>query len=227
MMNSDDPFSRPAVLPTYQPYLYQSGRFQTYGIRSWTPYSAVPFRPQAGEFLAPPIRPAWDRLFTVEQIVAHGYLAVPYAAPESALLSDKLHASRMGLEDLVSQIRSRISLYQKNVQELTYSQCEANNAVFRQEADQGHPADARQRYSASKRLQDLYQEQREERVGLWKDISRLRLAFPELAQSYLASYRKVSLLDDLSGQELPLPREPNGGFVKDEGDRDASDGEGE
>jgi hypothetical protein len=201
-MYPDELDHAPAVLPKYQPYLYQSGRFQTYGVLSWTPSSRTPFRSEAATyFSSPQLGRPWDRLFTVEQIIAHGYFSVPYALPETGLISDKLHTSRMGLEDLVSQIRGRTALYQKNMEELALAQCEADNAVFRQEADQGHPADARQRYSANKRIQDLYQEQREERVNLWKDVSRLRLAFPELTQSYLASYRKMSLLDDLSEEE--------------------------
>ena len=78
----------------------------SFSIRGRTDFSA----PQSG-------RP-WDRLFTVEQIVAHGYFSVPYAVPETGLISDKLHTSRMGLEDLVSQIRGRTVLYQKNMEEL-------------------------------------------------------------------------------------------------------------
>jgi len=200
-MYPNEPEDVPAATPKYQPYLYQSGRFQNYGVLSWTPSSQTPFRSEAATyFSSPQLGRPWDRLFTVEQIIAHGYFSVPYALPETGLISDKLHTSRMGLEDLVSQIRGRTALYQKNMEELALAQCEADNAVFRQEADQGHPADARQRYSGNKRIQDLYQEQREERVNLWKDVSRLRLAFPELAQLYLASYRKIALLDDLPGE---------------------------
>ena len=70
------------------------------------------------------------------------------------------------------------------------------NAFFRIGAAQGQPGDVRQHYALDKRLQDLYQEQREERTQLWRDLSRLRLAFPETAQSYLAASRKLSLLEN-------------------------------
>ena len=210
-MYPNQSFKESAVLPKYQPYLYQSGRFQNYGNLSWTPSSRTPIRPQAAsyDFSSPQLGRPWDRLPSVEEIIAHGYLSTPYAVPEMALISDKLHTSRLGLDDLIAQVRSRQAIYQKNMDELALAQCEANNAVFRQEADQGHPADARQRYSANKRIQDLYQEQREERINLWRDVSRIRLAFPEIAQLYLASYRKVALLDDLSDSNGDTPGEGN------------------
>ena len=196
-MYSDERTTQPLPVPTYTPYLYQSGRFQTYGMFPWSPASRTPVPSGSALYDFSSSRPerTWDRLFTVEQIVAHGYLAVPYAAPDLGLLSDKLHTSHMGLDDLISQIRSRRALYQLNMEELQLAQCEASNAVFRQEAAQGCPATPRQRYSAEKRTQELYQEQREERIDLWKDLSKLRVAMPEVAQQYLSSYRKVSLLE--------------------------------
>jgi hypothetical protein len=54
-------------------------------------------------------------------------------------------------------------------------------------------------YSLGKRLDKLYSEQREERVNLWRDVSRLRLLLPENAQNYLTAYRKLSILEDSEG----------------------------
>ena len=48
-------------------------------------------------------------------------------------------------------------------------------------------------------MNDLYMEQRAERVSLWRDVSRLRLELPENAQQYLSAYRKVSILEDDKG----------------------------
>ena len=77
--------------------------------------------------------------------------------------------------------------------------CEASNEIFRQEAAQGCPADNRQKYSASKAIQGLYEQMRTERVKLWQDVSILRQTLPEVVQQYLASYRKLSILEDDRG----------------------------
>ncbi len=49
-------------------------------------------------------------------------------------------------------------------------------------------------------MNELYMEQRAERVNLWRYVSRLRLQLPETAQQYLSAYRKVSILGAFSRQ---------------------------
>jgi hypothetical protein len=51
----------------------------------------------------------------------------------------------------------------------------------------------------NKRLDELYSDQRDERVNLWRDVSRLRIQLPENAQQYLSAYRKVAILEDTKG----------------------------
>ena len=58
---------------------------------------------------------------------------------------------------------------------------------------------SREAYSLNKSLRELYEQQRDERVRLWQDISRLKQSLPEQAQQYLAAYRKVSILEDDRG----------------------------
>ena len=135
----------------------------------------------------------------MEQVIAQGYLAVPRSEPETAILSDKRHSAWLGLDDTVRQIRHRYEIYSRNLDEIDLSICEANNAVFRQEADQGAPANERQRYSANKRIQMLYEQQRAERINLWRDVARVRSDLPETVQQYLGAYRKVSMLEDSRG----------------------------
>jgi hypothetical protein len=79
--------------------------------------------------------------------------------------------------------------------------CAAMNSVHDHEAHHG-PADSRIEYSLNKRLDKLYKDQREERVNLWQDISKLRLLLPENAQQYLSAYRKLSILEDSEGDGL-------------------------
>ena len=194
--------NNPAMGGDYAPYFYQSGLFQTV----WSSPAPTANRPGARsesgyDFTSDWIPQAHPKSpQTVEQIIAMGYFAIPGGDPTLAIISDKRHTSWLGLEDVISQIRNRIDLYKGNMEELETSKCEANNAVFRQEAEQGCPANQRQRYSASKMIQGLYEQQRAERVNLWRDVSRVRESLPELAQQYLSSYRKLAILNDLGGE---------------------------
>ena len=195
--------SNPAFGGGYLPYFYKAGLFLAY---------TSPGR--AGHRPSSPAHPSYDfssepdffglsgHPQTVEQIVSRGYLSVPSGEPETALISDRQHTSWLGLDDVIHQIRHRQVLYQDNMDELDQSVCEANNAVFRQEAAQGAPADNRQQYAASKMIQGIYEQKRAERVSLWKDVSKLKLLLPESAQLYLAAYRKMKILDD-SGDGSP------------------------
>ena len=135
---------------------------------------------------------------TVEEIVAHGYFAVPPGTLETALISDKRHTSHLGLDSLIRQIRQRYEIFQRNVYEIEWAKCAAMNAVHVREAERGFVSQTdREFYSLSKNLQALYQQQRDERVSLWQDVSRIKQALPEAAQLYLASYRKTSILEDM------------------------------
>ena len=138
---------------------------------------------------------------TVEQIIASGYLAIPKSDPVKAIISDKKHTSWLGLDDVIGQIRRRYELYEQNMYELDIAKCAAANCLHNHEAYHG-PADSKIAYSVSKRLDGIYRDQRAERVNLWGDISKLRLALPENAQSYLTAYRKLSILEDTSGDHL-------------------------
>ena len=183
---------------SYVPYFYQSGRFLSYG----HPSGRALARPGSASYARYEFssdQPLWQHPQTVEQIIARGYLAVPEGEPETAIISDKRQTAWLGLDDLISQVRHRYQLYQQNIYEMHQAVCEANNAVHRQVADQGAPANERQRYSANKMIQGLYEQQRSERVHLWRDVSRLRLGLPESMQQYLAAWRKLSILEDFEG----------------------------
>ncbi len=200
MMNYTTPI-KPAAAG-YTPYFYQSGLFLRYdqyrGRASQQPslgeraaYEFSSFTPAVASLREPQ---------TVEQIIARGYFAAAQGEPSEAIITDRAETSWMGLDDLIHQIRSRYQIYHQNMYELDLSVCEANNAVFRQEADQGHPADVRQRYSANKMIQKIYEQQRAERVELWRDVARLRVELPEAAQQYLGSYRKLAILSSMPGE---------------------------
>jgi hypothetical protein len=179
----------PASAGQYVPYFYQSGLYLRDGVTArsvgrpavGSTYSTYDFSTDR-----PPLAP-FDRVQTVEEVIQRGYFAVPSGDPVTAIISDKRHTSRFGLDDVIQQIRGRQQIYA------------AHNTVFRQEADQGAPANERQQYAAEKRIQEIYEQKRTERINLWRDASRLRLELPEAAQRYLTAHRKVSALESAWG----------------------------
>ena len=199
-----DPYNPPKIrfpIGDYAPYLHAQGLSDLYRRPSSAAYSRPGPAPYAQYDFASdqPLWRARDGPQTVEQIIAHGYFAVPRSEPEIAIVSDRHSSARLGLDDAIQQIRHRYEIYSQNMYELELSICEANNAVFRQEAAQGCPANDRQQYSANKRIQLVYEQERSERVTLWRDVARVRALLPEAAQQYLSAYRKLSILEDTRG----------------------------
>jgi hypothetical protein len=198
-MNPNQITGKPHFGPEYVPYFYASGRFVAYDLPLARAIPEVRFVPASYDFTSDLVQKrSYFVLQTVEQVIRRGYLAIPRSEPETALISDKKHTARLGLDDVIGQVRNRYELYEQNMYELELSKCEAINCLYRHEAHHG-PTDSKVEYSVSKRMNDLYQEQREERTNLWRDISRLRLQLPENAQQYLSAYRKVSILEDYKG----------------------------
>ena len=202
-MYPNQTIGRPHFGPGYVPYFYAAGRFISYDLpRAHAPLE-VRFVPASSyDFTSDLVqRRRYPVLQTVEQVIRRGYLAIPESEPETALISDRKHAAGLGLDDVIGQIRKRYQVYDKNMYELEWSKCEAINCLYRHEGYHG-PPDSKVEYSVSKRMNDLYQEQRAERVNLWRDVSRIRLQLPENAQQYLSAYRKVSILEDDKGDAV-------------------------
>jgi hypothetical protein len=190
----------PISTGSYVPYFYQGGVFERYGLpavlpgRTGTQEKAIPYRFSSDLSLVRTL----DHDQTVEQIIAHGYFAPPPGDPITAILSDKKTTSWLGLDDIISQVRHRYEVHRQNMYELELAKSAATNSLYAHWAYHGLP-DAKQFYSRHKRIQELYQEQRDERVNLWRDVSRLRLALPETAQAYLSSHRKLTALEGEPG----------------------------
>lgn len=135
---------------------------------------------------------------TVDDVIRSGYLAIPASDPEIAIISDRKHTSSLGLNDIIDQVQNRYKIYQQNLGEIEVSKCSAINSIYAHEAYHG-PADSKVEYSLTKRLDKLYMDEREERVNLWRDVSKLRQQLPETAQEYLSAYRKAAILADKGG----------------------------
>ena len=202
-MNTNNPIKWRNGDTDYIAYFYDPGFAQRYrGIMSSVPVDPNRGLPAKYDFSSDLTgRTKSHRYPTVEQIIANGYLAVPKQDPVKAIISDKKHTSWLGLDNVICQIRNRYELYHRNIYDLDRAKCAAKNSLHYHEAHHG-PADSRIEYSVSKRLDKLYKDQRDERVGLWQDISRLKLLLPENAQLYLAAYRKSYILEDSKGGPL-------------------------
>lgn len=196
-INSPD---MPATTGGYVPYFYEAGLFQVYSATSNRRSSAPYVVTSTGCQLASdtPSPGCIKHGPTVEQIISNGYFAIPQGDPITAIISDKQQTSWLGLDDVISQIRNRREIYDRNLYQIELGKCAAMNSLYAHEAYRGPPTD-KQFYSRHKRLQELYEQQREERTSLWKDISRLRMALPESAQLYLSASRKMSVLQDSTG----------------------------
>ncbi|MDP6058838.1 MAG: hypothetical protein QGH33_08095 [Pirellulaceae bacterium] len=136
-MDSHDNQSGPELQNGYMPYFYASGRFLQDALQHEAGTSYVVPARQPYEFASHQGTLAIEHQ-TVEQIIARGYLAVPHHDPETAILGDKQDSARLGLDDVITQIRGRHEIYERTVEELHESMCEANNGVHRQVAAQGH-----------------------------------------------------------------------------------------
>ena len=193
----------PVFTGEYSPYFYHSGKFLLYDIQSHVGDSKVSGSNYVTyDFTSDLLRKQQYpvRQKTVEDIIRNGYFSVPAAEPEMALISDKENTTKLGLSDIIQQVRSRYKIYETNMYQIELGKCYTLNAVFGLIASRGGVSmDGREVYSLNKNLQDFYQQQRDERVRLWQDISKLRQLLPEQAQSYLSAHRKVSILEEDNG----------------------------
>ncbi len=201
-MNTGNPIKLRNENPNYVAYFYESSKVQSYFGSNKSlfagSYNSIPATYDFSSDLIKGTR--FHRVPTVEQIIANGYLSIPKSDPVEAIISDKKHMSWLGLDDVINQVRKRYQLYQTNMYGLELAKCAAMNSVHDHEAHHG-PPDSRIEYSLNKRLDNLYKDQREERINLWRDISKLRLLLPENAQNYLAAYRKLSILEESKGDK--------------------------
>ncbi len=197
------PISSSFVPPTdagYVPYFYQAGLHQVYPLHPTSgPRDDVnATRPTYTiSTVDRPLRGV-DQPQTVEQVIANGYFSVPGGDAVTAAISDKQHTSRLGLNDIISQVRRRYEIHQENLHRIELSKCAAMNAIYEHEAYQG-PPNSKQTYAKHKAIQDLYEEDRVERTTLWKDVSRLKMQIAESAQLYLSAHRKSAILAEEPG----------------------------
>ena len=181
------------------PYFYQAGKFLLYNISGRDPDSPKSSRSGGYDFTNDlvPKKKGCTSIQTVEDVIERGYFAVPNSEPETALISDKTHTSKLGLGDIIDQIRDRYIIYEKNMYQIEMSKCYAVNSQMAVESARGGVrTSSKEAYGLTKNISELYLQQCQERRNLWADISKLKQNLPEQAQSYLSSYRKLSILQE-------------------------------
>ena len=188
---------------TYVPYFYQSGRFLSYDIPHRAPGSSYFGRTTGYDFTSDIVpNSSQPGGMTVEDIINKGYFPIPKAEPETAIISDKKQTSSLGLGGIINQVRQRYEIYDRNIYQIELGKCYTISSQLAIESSRGGVCmNSKEAYSLNKSLRELYEQERDERVRLWQDISRLKQSLPEQAQQYLASYRKVSILDDGRGDK--------------------------
>lgn len=175
----------------------QAARYHSYDmVRVAAPTSRYQVPTQAPNVPSPGSRHQGTQ--TIAHIVTQGYFSIPNNDPVTAVVSDKKDVTWLGLDDVISQLRQRHEIYERTFYELELAKCAATNALHDWEAERGQPS-GQQLDNLHRTLQGLYLQQREERLHLWRDTSRLRQALPEWAQQYAAAVRKVDLLNDARG----------------------------
>ncbi|MHC4070486.1 MAG: hypothetical protein ACYSWW_11230 [Planctomycetota bacterium] len=203
-MNTPDFSNGPVFDSGYMPYFYQSGKFLSYDIPHRVPKSAY-FSTSTGYDFTSDIVPNTSRPRgpTVEDIINNGYFPIPKSEPETAIISDRKQTSGLGLGGIIGQVRQRYEIYERNIYQIELGKCYTISSQLAVESSRGGVCmSSKEAYSLNKNLQELYQQQRDERVRLWQDISRLKQSLPEQAQQYLSAYRKVSILEDDKGDKL-------------------------
>jgi len=181
-------------------YMYSSNLFPEYHMSGKAAFSELESKSSSNYDFTSDLtdKTTYFKQQSVEDVIRSGYLSVPKTEPEIAVISDKKRTSWLGLDDVIGQVRNRFDVYERNIYELEISKCAALNCLHEHRAYHG-PIDSKVAYSVNKRLDGLYSEQREERVNLWRDISRLKLLLPENAQNYLSAHRKVAILEGDKG----------------------------
>lgn len=131
---------------------------------------------------------------SIDGIVAAGRLAVPGADPILALATDRMLTSFLSLDDAIGQVRRRYDIYARHVDEIEQSRLRMVNAStsWRQPPFWIPEEDDPEVREAVDRLE---QQKREERLSLWRDVSRLRQTIPQSAQEYLGACRRTQIIE--------------------------------
>lgn len=108
------------------------------------------------------------------------------------IFADKRKTSYLALEDIVTQIRRRYQIYDSNIRVLEYSKIKLREHFYQcpQQLGFWQPG---QKEMLTEQMNQLYQKQLDEKVSLWKDVSKLKLMLPQSLNDYLTIKRKSDI----------------------------------
>ena len=135
-----------------------------------------------------------DQQTSVDQVVMNGYMPICHTEPIGGILGDGKTASWMQVDDLICQIRSRYEIYSLHMYGLLREEILTRNAAMNWHRPPGWTP--MEDPDVLRSVQALESQRRQERTGLWRDVSQLRQSLPQLAREYLSAHRRSEILRD-------------------------------
>lgn len=131
----------------------------------------------------------------IEQLLDGVWHSGSSTDPAASMLEDRLSVGSFALGDVLRQIRDRLVIYHRHLDELEQAKMQFRT-VRKQWLDPqdrfGHLPDP----EGVTVLQGIDAQQRAERLSAWKDLSALRQRLPEHWQGYLSAWRQYELISD-------------------------------
>jgi len=115
----------------------------------------------------------------------------------SGMIADKSRLAKGAVNNLQSMIFERLKMRDVNMANIDYDSCRAMTMVHEVDQRNGMGSD-RQRQTLYMTLFGLEREKRMEDVSCWRDVSRLRQDFVEVAAAYVSAVRRERLFRDQS-----------------------------
>lgn len=145
----------------------------------------------------PPPKPSQARIEgrgpTLDDLIRDDTIRPRPRPPELAGFGDRLDWTRLGLVDLIGQIRQRYHIYNAHFSQLADVELAARRARLSwfdpYDAFEGDP-------DFAGLMRDLRAQRRDLQLNLWRDVSRLRQAVPPWVRDYLQAARRYELLGD-------------------------------
>ena len=140
--------------------------------------------------------------------------------PVTAMLNDRIQVQSLALDDVLRQIKERITLYHQHVDELEHAKVAVRN-VRRRWTDPMDKIGEVPDPELVSEIHNLESQQRQERLSAWKDLSSLRQQVPEHWQQYLGAQRQQSCLPPPpKPPESPSELSPQTLYLRDSESRD-------
>ncbi|MBN2561021.1 MAG: hypothetical protein JXQ75_08835 [Phycisphaerae bacterium] len=129
----------PTLQQSYVPYFYQIGLQYVYRTpQDWQRKGQPDDHATTYDFSSDRAASRYlDHPQTVEQIIERGSFSIPKGDSVTAIITDKVHTSWLGLDDVIQQVQQRRAIYDQNLYQIELNKCAAINAIYRHEGYNG------------------------------------------------------------------------------------------